>query len=134
MYRRKVHYYETDKMGIVHHSNYIRWMEEARVFWLEEIGLPYAKLEEMGLPSPVLAVRCNYKQALKFDEEFLIEVKLKSMTSVKFVFSYTFYNKDKEVTNEGETEHCFTNLEGRPIALKKSNEFVYNKLLEMLDA
>ena len=44
-YVRKVQYYETDRMGIVHHSNYIRWMEEARTDVLEQIGLPYDKIE-----------------------------------------------------------------------------------------
>ena len=54
VYRHKVQYYETDKMGITHHSNYIRWMEEARIWFLSEIGFSYAKLEEMGMVSPVL--------------------------------------------------------------------------------
>ena len=37
-YIRRVNYYETDKMGITHHSNYVRWMEEARIDFLEKIG------------------------------------------------------------------------------------------------
>lgn len=48
-------------MGITHHSNYIRWMEEARVAFLKEIGWDYAKLEEMGIISPVIDVQCQYK-------------------------------------------------------------------------
>lgn len=48
-YVRKVQYYETDRMGIVHHSNYIRWMEEARTDVLEQIGLPYDKIERAGI-------------------------------------------------------------------------------------
>ena len=47
LYEHKVQYYETDKMGIVHHSNYIRWMEEARIDFLSQIGWDYKKLEEM---------------------------------------------------------------------------------------
>ena len=45
-YIHKVQYYETDKMGITHHSNYIRWMEEARINYLEQNGWPYDKLEK----------------------------------------------------------------------------------------
>lgn len=52
-YHHLVQYYETDRMGITHHSNYIRWMEEARVHFLAEIGWPYDKLEEAGIISPV---------------------------------------------------------------------------------
>ena len=48
MYKHTVQYYETDKMGITHHSNYIRWMEEARVDFLKSTGFGYDKLEEMG--------------------------------------------------------------------------------------
>ena len=41
--KHEVQYYETDRMGITHHSNYVRWMEEARTFFLREIGWPYEK-------------------------------------------------------------------------------------------
>ena len=56
-----VQYYETDRMGITHHSNYIRFMEEARVDFLKNIGWGYDKLEEDGVVSPVVSVNCNYK-------------------------------------------------------------------------
>ena len=59
-YKHKVCYYETDKMGITHHSNYIRWMEEARVDFLEKIGFGYDKLEEMGIMSPVIGIECDH--------------------------------------------------------------------------
>ena len=51
--KHEVQYYETDRMGITHHSNYVRWMEEARTFFLREIGWPYEKIEEEGSISPV---------------------------------------------------------------------------------
>ena len=57
----KVQYYETDGMGIVHHSNYIRWFEEARVDLLEQLGFGYDRIEEAGYSGPVLEVSCQYK-------------------------------------------------------------------------
>ena len=57
LYKHKVHYYETDKMGVTHHSNYIRWMEEARVAYLAEVGWDYARLESLGMISPVVAAK-----------------------------------------------------------------------------
>ena len=48
-FERAINYYELDGMNVVHHSNYIRYMEEARVYWLERIGLPYQKIEEDGI-------------------------------------------------------------------------------------
>lgn len=65
-YQHKVQYYETDKMGIVHHSNYIRWMEEARIDFLSQIGWAFEKIEESGIASPVIAVDCKYIQSTNF--------------------------------------------------------------------
>ncbi|MDE6665126.1 MAG: acyl-CoA thioesterase, partial [Ruminococcus sp.] len=71
-YKRKIYYYETDNMGIVHHSNYIRIFEEARMNFLEQAGLPYEKIEETGLYVPILSVECHYKKPLTFDEPFAV--------------------------------------------------------------
>ena len=61
-YIRKVNYYETDKMGITHHSNYVRYMEEARLHFLDELGWSFDKLEDEGISSPVISISCNYKK------------------------------------------------------------------------
>ena len=58
-YSRSVNYYETDQMGIVHHSNYIRYFEEARLHRMDEIGLSYSGLEELGVIIPVTFVDCR---------------------------------------------------------------------------
>ena len=52
-YHHTVQYYETDRMGITHHSNYIRWMEEARVDFLRQLGWGYDRLEAEEIISPV---------------------------------------------------------------------------------
>ena len=83
MYRHIVQYYETDKMGITHHSNYIRWMEEARIDFLSKIGWSYAKLEEEGIISPVIAVECKYMQSTTFGDTVDIEVTVKEFKGVK---------------------------------------------------
>ena len=67
-YERKINYYETDKMGVVHHSNYIRFFEEARCQFLEVSGLPYDMLEEKGIMSPVLGFSCKYKHHVTFGD------------------------------------------------------------------
>ncbi len=61
-YKHKAQYYATDTMKIVHHSNYIRWMEEARVDMLEQMGLGYDVMEQAGVLSPVVSVECEYKK------------------------------------------------------------------------
>ena len=74
-YIHKVQYYETDKMGITHHSNYIRWMEEARVDFFDKVGYNYKKLEDEGIISPVIGVECNYKISTRFED--YVEMNLK---------------------------------------------------------
>ena len=56
-YIRKVQYYETDMMGVVHHANYLHWMEEARIDFLDRLGFPYADMEAAGVISPVRSGR-----------------------------------------------------------------------------
>ena len=83
MYTHKVHYYETDKMGITHHSNYVRWMEEARVDFLEKKGYGFDRLESEGIASPVVSLECNYKKPSVFSEEIDIEVFVKELKGLK---------------------------------------------------
>lgn len=119
-YRRKVNYYETDKMGITHHSNYVRWMEEARIAFLEHLGCAYAQLEAEGLTSPVLAVECQYKRPTTFNDEIKIGVSVEKYNGIRITFGYEIV---KTATNEvaaiGKTEHCFLDKTGRPIIAKK---------------
>lgn len=133
-YIHKVHYYETDKMGITHHSNYIRWMEEARVDYLEKIGWGYDKLEELGIGSPVIGIKCEYKNSTKFNENIEIEVKIKEYKGVRMTILYEMRNKETDqIVLIGESKHCFTNQEGKPVILKKQcPEFdkVFNSLCE----
>ena len=72
-YVHKVQYYETDKMSIVHHSNYIRFLEEARCHWLEQVGMPFSLLEEKGITIPVLGVNVTYKYHVTFDDTIQIQ-------------------------------------------------------------
>ena len=119
-YVHKVQYYETDRMGITHHSNYIRWMEEARVEFLNKIDCGYSEVEKMGFVSPVLGIECNYKKTTTFEDEVEIEIKLAEYNSVKMVYEYTMKNKATgDLVFTGKSSHCFLNKEGRPVNLKK---------------
>lgn len=119
-YIRKVHYHETDKMGITHHSNYIKWMEEARIDFLDQIGYSYARLERDGIVSPVIGVECQYKHPTTFDDVVRIRVGVAEFRGVRLVIRYTMTD---EATGEqvllGRTMHCFTDREGKPLILKK---------------
>ncbi len=119
-YIHKVCYHETDKMGITHHSNYIRWMEEARVDFLDHIGYGYARMEQDGILSPVIGVECQYKQPTTFSDEVRIQLEVEEFRGVRLVIRYAIFNhRTGAPVLTGKTRHCFTNAQGRPIQLKK---------------
>jgi len=119
-YEHKAQYYETDQMAIVHHSNYIRWFESARIDFMGQMGISYKTMEESGIISPVLAVSCEYKSMVHFDDEVLIVPSIQSYNGVKLCISYVITDKKTgELRTTGESRHCFLNKEGRPISLKK---------------
>ena len=120
MYEHKIQYYETDKMGITHHSNYIRFMEEARIDWLDRIGWSFSKLEDMGLSSPVISVKCEYKKSTTYPDKILIKPILDSYNGIKMKIKYEMRNKEtSEIVAIGETQHCFLNEKGFPVIIKK---------------
>lgn len=117
-YLHKVQYYETDKMGVTHHSNYIRWMEEARVAWLDEIGLNYAKLERMGIISPVTGVEGEYRNTTTFDDEVCIRVAVREYSGVKLVVGYEMTCGGKPVFS-GRSSHCFLGADGKILRMQR---------------
>lgn len=131
-YIHKVKYYETDKMGVTHHSNYIRWMEEARINYLEQIGYGYAKVEKEGIISPVIGVECEYKMTTTFNDKIEIKVEIEEFKGVKLIINYIMYKEDtKEVVLVGKTKHCFLNTENKPVILKKVYPELDKKLREL---
>lgn len=118
-YKHVVQYYETDKMGITHHSNYIRWMEEARVDYLEQIGWDYAKLEKMGIVSPVVSVDCKYINSTTFSDEILIGVSVTEFKGVRLVLHYDMKDRNGKIVCEANSTHCFLDKDGRPIRLSR---------------
>jgi len=133
IYERKINYYETDKMGIVHHSNYIRFFEEARCDLLEACGLPYHLMEEKGIMSPVLGVSCKYKQHVTFGDTIEVRTYIKDFTGVKFTVAYEIYNKENGVLCViGESNHCFTDSNLKPLNIKKHHNDVYEKFMSLI--
>ena len=132
-YIHKVQYYETDKMGITHHSNYIRWMEEARIDFLARIGWDYAKLEEMGLVSPVINVTCDYKKPTTFSDEISIEVSVKEFRGVKLFIAYEMKNDKGETVCTAQSAHAFLDREGRPARVKQDFPELFDTLSKLCE-
>ena len=117
MYSHYVQYYETDKMGVTHHSNYIRFMEEARVEFFKGIGLDYFEFEKKGFISPVVGLNnIRYKRPSTAGDTLDIDVAIKEIGSVTFTIQYIMKNKDVVVFT-GESEHCLLGKDGKIVPL-----------------
>ena len=135
LFERNINYYETDKMGVVHHSNYIRFFEEARCQFLKDANLPYDVLEEKGIMSPVLGVSCKYKRHVTFGDTIQIETSIKEFSGVKFTVQYKVYNKNTgELCVEGESNHFFTDSNLKPLNMKKHHPDIYENFMSLVEA
>ena len=132
VYTRKINYYETDKMGIVHHSNYIRFLEEARSRWLEELNISMETLEEKGYTIPTLEVYCKYKFHVTSGDTILIKTRVTEYNGVRMTISYDVIEKETGKTViEAWTKHCFTDRKLKPINMKKKDKDI-NEIFENL--
>ena len=133
IYKRKMDYYETDQMGIIHHSNYIRLFEEARLDMMEKEGIGYAGIEEMGIIIPVMSVECNYIVPLHYNDSIEVYSQLTKFDGIKMELSYEIYKEGSaKVCTKGHTGHCFLDKDMKPFRMKKLYPDLYNKLKEIL--
>ena len=130
-YQHEVKYYETDKMGVTHHSNYIRFMEEARIDWMDQLGYGFDRMEAEGIVSPVVGVSCNYKKTTSFKDVIEISVKVKQLSEVKLVIAYEMRVAGGLVCT-GETVHCFFDG-GRPAVIAERFPALYAAMKETLE-
>lgn len=133
-YLHKVQYYETDQMKVVHHSNYIRWFEEARVDFMEQIGKGYDVLEEEGFVCPVVSVSCDFKSSVKFGDSVYIVTELKEFNGIAFVFAYQIIDSvTGDIMAAGTSRHCFLDREDRIVSIKKNHKDLFERLQKYLN-
>ena len=111
-----VRYYETDQMGIVHHSNYIRYFECGRMAMLEEVGLPMHKIEESGIMLPIISVECKYKSPAKLGDRLKVVIYFNELPRARFTVMSEVYNQDGRLLVEGSVSMGFIDsMTRRPI-------------------
>lgn len=131
-YERNVFYYETDRMEVVHHSNYIRWFEEARIHFMKKVGFPYDLMESKGIMLPVLSANCNYKNSVRFGDTILIQACISFFNGFKMEVQYKVIDKKTGVLRAtGSTTHCFTDMKMNPLRIKKSFPEIYKIFSEV---
>ena len=121
-YEHVVQYYETDRMDCVHHSNYIRWFEEARTYLMDQGGFGYAQMEALGVVSPVLKAQAEYRAMARYGERVIVETTAEFYTGTPHRLSLPPCGTRATGTVRclGRTEHCFLGEQGRPVSLKKA--------------
>lgn len=128
-YIRRANYYETDNMGIIHHSNHIRYFEEARIAYMHNIGCDIKELEELGVIIPNIDAYAKYNKPIKFFDELCIEIKIAKFTGSRLEFEYIIkFCETDEVAAIGHTAHCFVNREFKPMSLRRTFPEYYDKL------
>ena len=135
-YCRKVYYYETDKMAIVHNANYLRIFEESRLDYMIQAGVPYSEIEAKGVLIPQTEAYVSYKHTLEFGDEFCVAVKLAAYNGVRMTLEYEIRRKSDELLiATGKTTHCFVDETTRiPLNLKKKLPEESALLTSLLDA
>ena len=109
----RVWYCDTDQMGIVHHSNYIRYYEAARSDFMRSLGLSYADVEARGIMMPILEVQSKYRRPAFYDEELTIRIRVDELPKARITFHYELYNAAGDLLNTGMTQLGFMSAETR---------------------
>ena len=128
IYIRRANYYETDRMGIVHHSNHIRYFEEARLFFMHNIGCDAAEMEKAGIFIPNVDAYAKYEKPVRFYDEVKIEVRLVKFNGAVMRYEYVAALSSGEIAATGHTTHCFVGSEFKPMTLRRRFPAYYEKL------
>lgn len=129
-YIHDVKCYECDAMGITHHSNYVRFMEEARCYVLEQSGFPFNEIEAAGYVSPVVSISVRYRKPTRFPDKVHITTRLSEIGEIKFTFAYEM-KVGGVVVCTAESTHCLMDRDGHPVRLEKTFPELVERLREL---
>ncbi|MGM8213088.1 acyl-CoA thioesterase [Virgibacillus sp. W0430] len=141
----RVHYKDTDQMGVVHHANYVRWFEIGRTEWLRAAGLAYRRMESLGLLLPVIDLQVNYQQPAKYDDVIAVFAKVSEVSAVRLRFDYEVRKVDEQKETDigsertkvplngqrlasGSTLHIWVKPNWRPTRINKAAPEIYQQL------
>lgn len=124
----RVIYADTDQMGVVYHSNYLKYFEIGRTELLRELGMSYKKIEEYGILFPVKEAFVDYKVSIKYDDLIVIHTQVSELKNVSIKLKYEIKNEDESIIySSGYTLHPFIDRNGKIVC---PNDDIYNILLK----
>ncbi len=103
----RVRYGETDQMGYLHHSNYARYYEAARVELMRSLGFPYGEMENEGIIMPVLNLFCKFSRPVLYDELVTVRAIIDEIPKTRMKLRYEIFDSKGVKVNEGTTDLCF---------------------------
>jgi len=128
----RVSYSDTDQMGFMHHSNYLKYYETARWELFRKLGIPYSGLEKEDIILPVVNVSLNFLKPALFDQRIEITTKLRSFKGARIVFDYQMINENQEILNEAQiTVGCVKKSTGKACFPTVSMSNALNELLKV---
>lgn len=125
--RHPVAFYETDAMGIVHHSNHVRFFELARVAWLTEHDQPYEAYVEQGVHFATTRVEVDYQRPARFADVVEIATWAEAIRGASLRMAYVLRVGD-DVVATGATEHASVNVDGKVVRLPRERRQALQKL------
>jgi acyl-CoA thioester hydrolase len=127
----RVIYADTDAMGVVYHTNYIKWFEVGRCELLRSAGYPYARMEEEGVMLPVAECNCKYRLPAVYDDLLEITARIGEMKGATVTLEYEIRRKEtEELLVTGWTKHAVTDAKFKPIRLRDKNRGLYELFLK----
>jgi len=135
MVTRKIHirvsYSDTDQMGFMHHSNYLKYYETARWELFRNIGIPYNRIEEEGIVLPVTEASIKYIKPAYYDQDIIIETEIKSVKGPRIVFYFLATNENGDTINEAQiTIASVRKSTSKPCQMPK---IIFNKLIDLMN-
>ncbi len=129
----RVRYAETDKMGVVYHSNYFVWFETGRTEYLRALGYPYSRLEKEGIMLPVVECSAKYKKGAQYDDEIIVQTSVSELKGASVTMCYEVIRKEtEELLVTGFTKHAITDKKLKPVKLKKENPELWAALQDCI--
>lgn len=110
----RISYSDTDQMGFMHHSNYLKYYETARWELFRSIGIPYPEIEKEGIILPVINASLKFIKPTYYDQKILINTKVKAQSGARIIFDYQIINETGEILNEAQiTVACVKKISGK---------------------
>ncbi len=118
----RTRYEETDRMGVIYYSNYLKYFEDGRNLFFRSLGYSYKRMEEEGVMCPVTKCDIVYHSPAFYDDELIIRTQVDQLRGVRFVLSYSIARVDEgkeTLLVTGSTTHAFLNMNLMPVRVKK---------------